>query len=80
MQEFEYRFGITENGFLGGVVYGNIQSVKGLQSNKFSAPIPGYGIGLRIKYNKKSNTSVALDYAWGKDGSRGFFMNLGEVF
>ena len=80
MQEMEYRFSITENGFLGAVVYGNIQSVSDYKSNKFSSPIPGYGIGLRIKYNKKSNTNIALDYAWGKDGSRGFFMNLGEVF
>ena len=80
MQEMEYRFGITENGFLGGVVYGNIQSVADYKTNKLSAPIPGYGVGIRIKYNKKSNTSIALDYAWGKEGSRGFFMNLGEVF
>ncbi|MEY3920320.1 MAG: hypothetical protein RL634_81 [Bacteroidota bacterium] len=80
MQEMEYRFSITENGFLGGVVYGNIQSVSDFKTNKFSSPIPGYGVGIRIKYNKKSNTNIALDYAWGKDGSRGFFMNLGEVF
>ena len=80
MQEMEYRFSITENGFLGGVIYGNIQSVSDYKTNKFSSPIPGYGIGIRIKYNKKSNTNIAFDYAWGKDGSRGFFMNLGEVF
>lgn len=80
MQELEYRFSITENGFLGGVVYGNMQSVSDIKTNKFSSPIPGYGIGIRIKYNKRSNTNIALDYAWGQNGSRGFFMNLGEVF
>lgn len=80
MQEMEYRFSITENGFLGGVVYGNVQSVAHSESNRISSLIPGYGAGIRIKYNKKSNTNIALDYAWGKDGSRGFFMNLGEVF
>ena len=80
MQEMEYRFSLTENGFLGGVVYGNLQSVANPISNRISSMIPGYGVGLRIKYNKKSNTNIALDYAWGKDGSRGFFMNLGEVF
>lgn len=80
MQEMEYRFSITENGFLGGVVYGNVQSVANAGSNRFSSIIPGYGVGIRIKYNKKSNTNIALDYAWGKDGSRGFYMNLGEVF
>jgi hypothetical protein len=80
MQEMEYRFSITENGFFGGVVYGNIQSVSDFKTNKFSSPLPGYGVGIRIKYNKKSNTNIAFDYAWGRDGSRGFFMNLGEVF
>ncbi len=80
MQEMEYRFSLTENGFLGGVVYGNVQSVANAGSNRFSSIIPGYGVGIRIKYNKKSNTNIALDYAWGKDGSRGFYMNLGEVF
>ncbi|MFM8587154.1 MAG: hypothetical protein ACKOBX_02270 [Bacteroidota bacterium] len=80
MQEMEYRFSITENGFLGGVLYGNVQSISNAVSNRFSSMIPGYGVGIRIKYNKKSNTNIALDYAWGKDGSRGFFMNLGEVF
>ena len=78
-QEAEYRFGITENGFLGGVIFGNVQSVAN-PDGKFSNFIPACGVGLRIKYNKKSNTSMAFDYAIGKDGSRGFFLNLGEVF
>ena len=42
--------------------------------------VPGYGAGLRVKFNKHSNTSVALDYGFGQGGSRGLFMNLGEVF
>ena len=78
-QEAEYRFGITENGFLGGVIFGNVQSIAN-PDGRISRFIPACGAGIRIKYNKKSNTSMAFDYAIGKDGSRGFFLNLGEVF
>ena len=35
---------------------------------------------IRIMLNKFSRTNIALDYAWGTQGSRGFFVNLGEVF
>jgi hypothetical protein len=42
--------------------------------------LPGGGFGLRIKINKKSNANLALDYGFGVEGSRGFFLNLGEVF
>lgn len=80
IQEMEYRFPITENDFLGGVLFGNMQSVADFKTNKFSSPKLGYGFGFRVKFHKKSNTNIALDYAWGDDGSRGFFLNLGEVF
>ena len=78
--ESEYRFGITENGFLGGVVFANVQSLSAQPGTKIQGVLPGYGAGLRIKFNKHSNTSVALDYAFGQGGSKGLFMNLGEVF
>jgi len=78
--ETEYRFGITNNGLLGGVVYGNAQSVSEPTNNKFMYISPGAGVGIRIKLNKFSNTNIAVDYAIGKEGSRGFWVNLGEVF
>ena len=78
--ESEYRFGITENGFLGGVVFANVQSVSAQPGQPIQGILPGYGAGLRVKFNKHSNTSVAFDYAFGQGGSRGLFMNLGEVF
>ena len=77
--ESEYRFTITQNGILGAVVFGNIESV--YQKFKDAFPvIPGGGFGLRIKMNKYSNTNVAVDYGFGVGGSHGFFFNLGEVF
>ena len=78
--EGEYRFGITHNGLLGGVVFGNAQSFTEQSSNTFETIAPGWGAGIRIKFNKFSNTNVALDYGFGLNGSSGIFVNLGEVF
>jgi hypothetical protein len=78
--ESEYRFGITENGFLGGVVFANVQSLSSQPGKSIQGVLPGYGAGLRVKFNKHSNTSVALDYGFGQGSSKGLFMNLGEVF
>jgi hypothetical protein len=78
--ESEYRFGITENGFLGGVVFANVQSLSSQPGQSIQGVLPGYGAGLRVKFNMHSNTSVALDYGFGQGGSKGLFMNLGEVF
>lgn len=78
--ETEYRFGITANGLLGGVIFANAQSYTEPTSNRFETILPGYGIGIRIKVNKFSKTNVCLDYGFGAHGSRGIFANLGEVF
>ena len=78
--ESEYRFGITENGFLGGVVFGNMQSLSEGQGKPIQTMLPGYGAGVRIKLNKHSNTNISIDYGFGQGGSNGIFMNLGEVF
>ncbi|KAA6441411.1 hypothetical protein FEM33_02555 [Dyadobacter flavalbus] len=78
--ESEYRFAITRNGLLGGVVFGNAQSVSDYPSNNFTKVAPGGGLGLRIKVNKKSRANAAIDYGFGAKGSRGLFVSLGEVF
>jgi hypothetical protein len=78
--ENEYRFGIMNNGFLGGVVFANAESFPEENTGQFSRIYAGYGAGIRIKYNKFSRTNVAIDYGFGSDGSRGVFINLGEVF
>jgi outer membrane protein assembly factor BamA len=77
--ESEYRFTITRNGLLGGVVFVNEQSLAGID-NKFERIRPGYGFGLRIKVNKRSNTNLSIDYGFGQGGSHGILFNLGEVF
>jgi hypothetical protein len=78
--EAEYRYGITRNGFLGGVVFVNAQSFSEPVTNRFEAIAPGWGAGLRIKLNKFPRTNICLDYGFGLHGSQGVFANLGEVF
>jgi len=78
--ETEYRMVFTRNGLLGGVVFGNAQTVFQKVTKLRGTYIPGGGLGLRIKVNKRSNTNIAVDYGFGIDGSRGFIFNLGEVF
>ena len=78
--ESEYRFGITTNGLLGGVVFANAQSFSEPGTGQFAYINPGYGLGLRLSLNKFSRTNLCVDYGWGTHGSGGFFVNLGEVF
>lgn len=78
--EAEYRFGLTSNGLLGGVVFSNAGSATQWPSNKFEYIDPAEGVGLRVKLNKYSDVNLCIDYAVGLDGSHGFFFNLGEVF
>lgn len=78
--EMEYRYGITSNGFLGGVVFVNAQSYTEPVLNRFQAIAPGWGAGIRIKLNKFPRTNICLDYGFGIHGSQGIFANLGEVF
>ncbi len=78
--EGEYRFGITKNGLLGAVIFANGESFTEFNSNTFQKIAPAGGTGIRIKLNKHSNTNICIDYGVGVGGSRGFFVNLGEVF
>lgn len=78
--ETEYRFSLTQNGLIGGVVFGNAQSFSNWPTKKFDKVAPGVGLGIRVKINKTSRTNIAVDYGFGANGSRGLFVNLGEVF
>ena len=78
--EAEYRFQITHNGLFGGVLFANAQSFSGQFSNQLKRFEIGYGAGIRIKLNKLSGANLCIDYGFGTDGSKGFFVNIGEVF
>jgi hypothetical protein len=78
--ETEYRFAITRNGLLRGVVFGNTQSLANYPNNGMSKIILAGGGGLRLKWNKLNNTIIAFDYGMGIGGSKGFVFNINEVF
>lgn len=79
--EAELRFPIMNNQFISGVVFGNLQSGNDAHGTKlFQQFQPGYGAGFRVLFNKNTRTNLALDYAWGRFGNKGFFLNLNESF
>lgn len=76
--ESEYRYRISRNGLLGGVIFANVQSFRG-NLRPYDTYLPGYGAGIRLKLNKNSGANLCIDYGFG-NGSQGLFVNLGEVF
>lgn len=79
--EAELRFPIMRNQFISGVVFGNLQSGNDAHGTRlFQQFQPGGGAGFRVLFNKSTRTNLALDYAWGRFGNKGFFLNLNESF
>ena len=78
--ETEYRFKVTANGLVGGVVFLNAATFSGAPGTKLESIQPGFGPGLRLKLNKVSKTNIAIDYGFGRQGSKGLFVNIGELF
>ena len=80
--ESEYRFPITKNGLLGGVGFMNLSSASNLAIDQhlFDAFALGYGVGLRVKMSKQTNTNITIDYGRGMNGSGGIYFNLQEAF
>jgi hypothetical protein len=65
--ETEYRTDISKNGFFGAVFFTNISSVSKLDTYQFNKWHPAVGTGLRIKWNKKNSSNLALDFGVSKN-------------
>jgi Omp85 superfamily domain len=78
--EAEYRYKILDNGLLGGVFFLNGESLSAAPGSKLESIQPGFGPGLRIKLNKVSKTNICIDYGFGREGSNGLFIDVGEIF
>ena len=79
--EGELRFPLLSNKFISGVVFGSLQTGNDEHGTRiFQVFQPGYGAGLRVLFNKTTRTNLALDYAYGRFGNKGFFLNLNEAF
>lgn len=65
--ETEYRTDISRNGFWGAVFFTNISSVSKLDTYEFKKWNPAIGTGIRIKWNKRNGSNLALDYGISKN-------------
>ncbi|MEP7279941.1 MAG: hypothetical protein ABI813_14925 [Bacteroidota bacterium] len=66
---------------MSGVVFGNLQTSNNLHGTAISHTFrTGYGPGFRVLFNKDTRTNLALEYAFGEFGKKGFFLNLNETF
>lgn len=87
--EAEWRFRITDNGLLGGVVFANMStftrppvSIPGYSEageSLFEHPRVAGGVGLRIMQNRESRTNITLDLTVA-DKTVGFYFGAGEAF
>jgi outer membrane protein assembly factor BamA len=77
--EAEYRFPVSRDGFWGLVLFVNAQSLREPDTGNFERINPAAGFGLRIKFNKRSNVNLTIDFAFGKDSFK-WNMNIGEFF
>ena len=80
--ELEYRGTLTRNGLLGMVAFVNTTTLANAQTGErlFDGFASAGGIGLRVLFNKRSRTNLCIDYAWGRQGSRGLYLGLQEAF
>ena len=88
--ETEWRFPITRNGLVGGVLFASATS-----TSRPETALPGYttpglklletvrpagGFGIRLQLNKSGRMNVTMDMAFGQEGSKGFYFAVGETF
>jgi hypothetical protein len=78
--EAEYRYRVTSNGLIGGVFFLNAESLSAAPGTRLQGIQPGFGPGLRIKLNTISKTNICIDYGFGRQGSNGLFIDVGEIF
>lgn len=88
--ETEYRFPITKNGLLGGVLFTSITTTSrdamtiGDESmtklNLFEAMRPAGGLGARLMLNRTGRLNLTMDMAFGQNGAKGFYLAVGETF
>jgi outer membrane protein assembly factor BamA len=80
--EAEYRFPLTANGFLGGVAFANGTTASSKMEKQllFNSTAIGYGLGLRVKMDKKSRTNIGIDLGFENLQTRRIYFTLQECF
>lgn len=79
--EMEYRFPLTCNQLLGGVVFINATTAsdRDRELTLFRYIQTAFGFGLRLNMDKTTRTNLVLDYGIGSKSS-GFYLNATETF
>jgi hypothetical protein len=87
--EVEWRFRITDNGLLGGVVFANAETFSsapvsylgfvGNGTDLFKYIAPAGGVGLRFMMNRQSRTNITLDVTVAEK-TWGIYFGAGEAF
>ena len=78
--EFEYRAVLRRDGLVGAVAFLNMMASSTQGVGEFGPLDPGYGVGFRMKFNKRTDTNLAVDAADSRDKIVRFFFGLQEVF
>jgi outer membrane protein assembly factor BamA len=81
--EAEYRFPISKyTGILAGVVFANATTASSDDDHRalFEYFDPAVGAGIRIMFNRKTLSNLAIDCGVGKGGEVGIYFNLNETF
>jgi hypothetical protein len=78
--EGEERAPLTPNGLLGLTLFFNVSAFSNPATNQFKTLNTAGGVGLRLKFDKATDNNVRFDFGWGRSGSHGVYLGLGEAF
>jgi hypothetical protein len=78
--EFEYRVPLARDDMWGAVGFLSATQTTDAESGVFSNSDPAGGVGLRVKFNKKTATNLSVDMSWGQIQPMRVFFGMQEVF
>lgn len=77
--EAEQRYQLSRNGLWGFVVFMNVSSAAEYDTQHFNHWHLGSGVGARMKFNKYSNSNLAIDFGFSKN-YWSVWLNISEMF
>lgn len=77
--EVEYRVPLTRDELLGAVGFFSLTATTA-GGSAFNRADPGGGVGLRLKFNKRTATNLTIDMAWGLEQPARLFLGMQEAF
>jgi hypothetical protein len=78
--EGEYRFPLSSDGLMGGVVFLNNTFAESTDAALFSKAAPAAGFGFRLKMDKAARINLTVDLGYGLDHSGGIYFGMQEAF